>query len=101
MRGQRYDSAALYPRERPGIHFKEAGWALGPVRTGTENLAPTGIRSPARPARRQSLYRLSYPAPLSNSKVKERVQLHRYSPYDSSWPVLGRPLPLLLLYLRQ
>jgi len=36
---------------------KEAGWALGPVWTGAENLAPTGIRSPDRPARSESLYR--------------------------------------------
>ena len=28
----------------------------------TENLVPTGIRSPDRPARSQSLYRLGYPA---------------------------------------
>ena len=41
---------------------QEAGWASGSVWTGAENLAPTGIRSPDRPARRQSLYRLSYPA---------------------------------------
>ena len=39
---------------------QEAGWAPGPVWTGVENLAPTGIRSPDRPARSQSLYRLSY-----------------------------------------
>jgi hypothetical protein len=31
-----------------------------PVWTGAENLAPIGIRSPDRPARSQSLYRLSY-----------------------------------------
>jgi len=30
--------------------------------TGAENLAPTRIRSPDSPARRQSLYRLRYPA---------------------------------------
>jgi len=41
---------------------QEAGWASGPVWTGAENLAPTGIRSPDRPARRQPLYRLRYPA---------------------------------------
>ena len=29
----------------------EAGWAPGPVWTGAENLASTGIRSPDRPAR--------------------------------------------------
>jgi hypothetical protein len=45
------------------VHIvQEAGWAPGPVWTGTENLAPTGIRSPDRPDRIQSLYRLSYPA---------------------------------------
>ena len=30
---------------------QEAGWAPEPVWTGAENLAPTGIRSPDRPAR--------------------------------------------------
>jgi len=40
----------------------EAVWAPGPVWTGAENLDPTGIRSPDRPARSQSLYRLRYPA---------------------------------------
>jgi len=40
---------------------QEAGWAPGPVWTGAGNLGPTGIRSPHRPARSQSLYRLSYP----------------------------------------
>ena len=30
--------------------------------TGLENLTLTGIRPPDRPARRQSLYRLRYPA---------------------------------------
>jgi hypothetical protein len=41
---------------------QEAGWVPGPVWTGAKNLAPTGIRSPDRPTRSQSLYRLSYPA---------------------------------------
>ena len=41
---------------------QEAGWAPGPVCTDTENLAPTGIRSPDRPTHSQSLYRLRYPA---------------------------------------
>ena len=42
---------------------QEAGWAPRTVWTGAENLAPTGIRSPDRPARSESLYRLSYPGP--------------------------------------
>jgi hypothetical protein len=41
---------------------QEAGWAPGPVWTCAKILAPTGIRSPDRPARSQSLYRLSYPS---------------------------------------
>ena len=51
-----------------GVHhlekLQEAGGAPGPVWTGAENIAPTGIRSPDRPARSQSLYRLSYPAQI-------------------------------------
>ena len=42
---------------------QEAGWAPGPVWTGAENLASTGIRSPDRPALVESLYRLSYCGP--------------------------------------
>jgi hypothetical protein len=38
---------------------REFGWAPGPVWTCVKNLAPTGIRPPHRPARSQSLYRLS------------------------------------------
>jgi len=48
-------SRPLYPRERPATHCQE-GW-LG-LR------ASTGIRSPDRPARSESLYWLNYPAPV-------------------------------------
>jgi len=50
------------PGKDPVRIVQEAGWTPGPVWTSAENLAPTGIRSPDRPARSQSLYRLSYPA---------------------------------------
>ena len=49
------------PGKDPVPIAQEAGWAPGPVWTGAENLAHTGIRSPDRPARSKSLYRLSYP----------------------------------------
>ena len=42
---------------RPIVY--EAGWVPGPVWTGAENLAATGIQSLDRPARSESLYRLS------------------------------------------
>ena len=61
MRGQRHAPAALYPSQDPVSIIQEAGWATGPVWTGAENLAPTGIRSPDRPSHGQSLYRLRYP----------------------------------------
>jgi hypothetical protein len=41
--------------------------------TGAENIAPTGIRSPHRPARSESLYRLRYPGPLSVSRTTMEV----------------------------
>ena len=50
---------------------QEDGWTPGPVWTGEENLAPTGIRSPDRPARSHSLYRLSYPVRIWwNTRMK-------------------------------
>ena len=73
--GQCHAPAAFYPRERPGTIVHEAGWAPGLVWKGAENLAPTGIRSPDRPARSQSLYRLSYPAHSVN--VPYAISQHR------------------------
>jgi hypothetical protein len=55
---------------------QETKWAPRPVWTGAENLAPTGIRSPNRPAR-QPLYRLSYRAhwgPYKTHKFTMSVQ---------------------------
>jgi hypothetical protein len=51
------------PGKDPVPVVYEAGWAPGPVWTGAENLASTGIRFPDRPARSESLYRLRYPSP--------------------------------------
>jgi hypothetical protein len=65
----------LYPRERDPVPIvQEAGWALGPVWTGTNNHASTGIRSPARPARNEMLYRLRYTDP----NMLEVVSFRRY-----------------------
>ena len=50
------------PGKDPIPIVEEAEWEPGPVWTGEQNLAPVGIRAPDRPARWQSLYRLSYPA---------------------------------------
>ena len=57
------------PGKDPVPIVQEAGWALGPVRKGAENLARTVIRSPDRPARSESLYRLRYPGPFMTVEV--------------------------------
>jgi hypothetical protein len=49
---------SLPPGKDPVPIVQEAGWAPGPVWKGAENLTPSGIGSPDRPALSQSLYRL-------------------------------------------
>jgi hypothetical protein len=49
----------LYPQKRdPVLIVWHDGWATGLVWPSGENLAHTGIRSPNRPARSESLYQL-------------------------------------------
>ena len=53
------------PGYYPVPHVQEAGWATLPVLTGAKNLAFTGIRSPDRPARSESLTYSAFPAHIS------------------------------------
>ena len=65
----------LYPPgKRPGNRC--IGVWVG--KQGAENLAPTGIRSPDRPARSELLYRLSHSGPrrLFSVSVKFYCQIH-------------------------
>ena len=60
------------PGKDPVPILQETEWAPGPVWVGVENVAPTGIRSPARS---QSLYRLRYQAhTMSNSQSLYRLR---------------------------
>ena len=74
--GQHHAPAALPPGKDPVPIVQEAGWAPGPVWTGEGNLVPhTGIRSPDRQSRSESLYRLSYPGPYAEQafgKIAEK-----------------------------
>ena len=56
-----YKKGAKFTTEQAmkAIHVQKAGWAPGPVWTGVKNLAPTGIRSPDRPARSESMVDIS------------------------------------------
>jgi hypothetical protein len=63
--GQRHAPAAFRQGKRPGTHCV-GGW-VGPQGRSErmwKTLPPTEIRSPDRPARSKSLYRLRYPGPL-------------------------------------
>jgi hypothetical protein len=66
---QRHVPAALTLGRDPVPIVQEAGWAPGPVWTGAENLAPTGIRPPDRQASGESLYRLRCPGSLLDFTV--------------------------------
>jgi hypothetical protein len=77
----------LYPRERHGSHCT-GGW-VGP-RAGLDRCGkspPIGIRSPDRPARSKSLYRLSYPGP---SAVRDQ--------WLTAWAI-PRSTPILCSFL--
>ena len=61
------------PGKDPVFIVQEAGWASGPVWTGVENLAHTGIRSPDRPARSQMS--LLLPFNPTNAKINPMCYL--------------------------
>jgi hypothetical protein len=77
--GQRHGPAALLLGKRPSTHC--TGDWVGP-RTGlrVQNLAHTGIRFPDRPARRESLYRLRYPAQMEGFILRN---MHFYEVLNS------------------
>jgi hypothetical protein len=72
------------PGEGPVPIVQEAGWASGPVWTCAKNLAPVGIRHLDRPARSQSLYRLSYPAPYLTGTYVNTVDFQRYTAFSQN-----------------
>ena len=79
MSGQQHTPAALYPRERPGTYFQEAGWAPGPVWKGGKS-RPHRDSIPDRPARSQSLYRLSYRAHKAK-EIDSKITHSSFKPF--------------------
>ena len=74
------------PGKHPVPILQEAGWAPGQVWTIAENLAPTGIRSPDRPAHSQSLYALRYPA-HTICVVEPKILHHSVHVLKSNTPI--------------
>jgi len=76
MGGLRHAPAALLPGKTQYQLHRRQGGPSGPVWTGAENLAPTGIRSSDRPARSESLYRLNYPGPMKSVDIMGNYYKH-------------------------
>jgi len=97
----------LYPPKDPVPILQQAGWAQRPVWIGAENVAPTRIQSPDRPACSKSLYQLHYPGPFVffgshyNSwmgSLKSRLQNVKSQYQYAYWKVLTPELLELRLF---
>jgi hypothetical protein len=94
---QRDDLAVFTPPERPDTHC--IGSWVGPrvVLEGCGISDPTGIRSPDRPARSESLYELRYPGPYIYIYIYLFIYLFIYyinvflTMGSGSFPVVKRP----------
>jgi len=74
--GGEHQALAALSRKRDPVPFVlEAGWAPGLVWKGADYFAPTGIRSPDRPAHSTLLYQLCYRCPNIILKAEISVQL--------------------------
>ena len=69
--------------------LQEAGWAPGPVWTGGKS-HPHRDSIPDRPARIQSLYRLSYPAHIQRIKTNKLRGLSPHANYTDRAAAAGR-----------
>ena len=70
--GQCHAPAALPPGKARYPLYRRLGRPPGRVWTGAENLAFSGIRSPDRPPRSESLYGLRYPGPRRVLRTTEK-----------------------------
>jgi hypothetical protein len=67
--------AALLPGKKPDA------WAPGPVWTVADKVTRTGIRSPDRPTRTESLYPLRYPGPRKVVVIMTKYHYYYYYYY--------------------
>jgi hypothetical protein len=79
--------ATRYGLDGPGIECRWGPWGPPSLLRKGYRVSFPGVKRPGRGG--------DHP-PSSSARVKERVELYLYSPSGSSWPVLGRTLPLRL-----
>ena len=91
--GQHHAPAALSPGKTQYLLYRSLGGPQG--RSGrVRKITPTGIRSPDRPARSESLYRLSYPGQrklkgmrsiINIVKISQPVQKLKWAHTEGVW----------------
>ena len=96
--GQRHTPAGFTSGKNPVPIVWDAGWAPGTVWTGAIELALTGIPSPDRPDRSESLYRLSYIYAVSMcmldwNKCHPSTCPSLWVQTHSRWPTTVLPIP--------
>jgi hypothetical protein len=87
---QPHAPAAYTPGKEPVPIVEEAGWAPGPVRTGAENLVPTGIRYTDRPTRSSVVIPTELPGPQTpfvilqeSLKIGDKIGTHKILQLES------------------
>ena len=76
--GQRHVPAASTPGKTPYPLYRRLSGSQGRSGQVRKILPPTGIRSPDRPARSQSLYRLSYRPPHTHTHTHTHTYIYIY-----------------------
>jgi hypothetical protein len=85
--GERHAPAALTTEKRPGTHCTGGLVGLRASLDGSEKISSPGVRTPDRPARSKSLYRLRYPGPYHTA-------VHRITTFSSHNNFCGWYRPL-------
>jgi hypothetical protein len=92
-RGSVVGIATRYGLVGPGIEFRWGRYFPHPSRPALGPTQPLYNGRLGRPGVKRPGCGVDHPPP-SSAEFKERVELHIYSPFGPSWPVLVRPLPV-------
>jgi hypothetical protein len=87
MGGQGHALAVLPPENRRYSLYRRLGEPQGRSRRVRKYRPPTGIRSPDRPPRSESLYRLSYPGPHQQGINRSYVVINCWKQNYELWPL--------------
>jgi hypothetical protein len=96
MRKDERHARQKYPREWPSIHCRGSWVGPGPVGKGAKNLVPTRMRTPDRPVRSESLYRLSYSSRQEITRTEQRRVFMTQPRASVGMPDFNSPLSVVI-----